>query len=56
MTQQQIKSIRSAIADCDRFIAKESGRNPALRPAETAKLLDWYVAHRSKLLAMLESA
>jgi len=56
MTQQQISSIRSAIADCNRYIAKESARDADLRPAETAKLLDWYIAHRAKLLAMLATA
>lgn len=56
MTQQQISSIRSAIADCNRYIAKESARDADLRPAETAKLLDWYIAHRAKLLAMLVAA
>ena len=53
MNTQQISSIQSAIQDCDRYIAKEGARDANLRPAEIAKLLDWYMAHRAKLLAML---
>jgi hypothetical protein len=55
MTTYQINSIRSAIADCDRFIAKEGPRNPSLRPADVAKLLEWTIAHRAKLVGMLEA-
>ena len=53
MTKQQTSSILSAIADCDRYIAKESPRAADLRPAEITKMLAWYVAHRAKLVAML---
>lgn len=56
MTNQQKTSIQAAIADCNRYIAKEGARSADLRPAQVAKLLDWYIAHRAKLLAMLESA
>ena len=56
MTAQQAQSIRSAINDCTRFIDKESARSADLRPADIAKLLDWYIAHRAKLTAMLEAA
>ena len=56
MTAYEIESIRSAIADCDRFINKESARIPELRPASVASLLDWYIAHRAKLAAMLQAA
>jgi hypothetical protein len=56
MSHQQIQSIRGAIADCNRYIAKEGARSADLRPAETTKLLDWYIAHRAKLLAMLVEA
>jgi hypothetical protein len=48
---EQLKRIRSAIADCDRFIAKEGPRDPALRPAETQKTLDFTIQHRLNLLA-----
>lgn len=53
MTKYQINSILEAIADCDRYIAKESARDPALRPADIAKLLNWTIGHRAKLLNML---
>lgn len=56
MTADQINKIRSAIADCNSYIAKESARSEDLRPAETAKLLQWYIEHRAKLLKMLETA
>lgn len=45
--------IRAAIADCNRYIAEEGARSAGLRPAPVAALLDWYVGHRAKLLAML---
>lgn len=54
MTKQQ--KIREAIADCNRYIAKEEARAADLRPVEIAKLLEWYKAHRAKLLGMLEAA
>lgn len=44
--------IRQAIEDCDRYIAKESARSADLRPAHIQKLLDFYIAHREKLIAM----
>lgn len=55
MTAQQKTSVLSAIADCNRYIAKEAGRNPDLRPADVQERLDWYYAHRAKLLAMGEA-
>ena len=54
LTEQQKLSIRSAIADCNNYIAKEGARSADLRPADIAKLLEWYIAHRAKLLAMLQ--
>jgi len=53
MTTQQINSIKSSIADCDRYIAKEGARNPALRPVEVSRRLEWYISHRAKLTNML---
>ena len=53
MTKQQTSSIISAIADCDRYITKESPRAADLRPAEVTKLLAWYVTHRAKLVGLL---
>jgi hypothetical protein len=51
---EKAKQVRIAIADCDRYIAKEGARNPALRPADVAVRLEWYKEHRIKLLSMLE--
>lgn len=48
--------ITQAIADCNRYIALEGARSADLRPADIQKLLDWYIAHRAKLLLMLEAA
>jgi hypothetical protein len=53
LTEQEARSVRSAIEDCNRYIAKESPRSADLRPADVAKRLEWYIAHRAKLLAML---
>jgi hypothetical protein len=53
LTERQALSIRGAIADCNNYIAKEGARRADLRPADIAKLLEWTIAHRAKLLAML---
>ena len=47
------RKIIEAIAECDRFIAKEEPRNPSLRPAEVQKHLDFCKTHRERLIAML---
>jgi hypothetical protein len=48
--------ITQAIAECDRYIALEGSRSADLRPADTQKLLEWYISHRAKLAASLEEA
>ena len=53
MNKQRTASIISAIAECDRYIAKESPRAADLRPAGITQLLASYIAHRAKLVAML---
>lgn len=45
--------VMSAIAECDRYISKESKRDPILRPIDVQNRLEWYIAHREKLVAML---
>ena len=50
------RSIKKAIADCDRYIAIESPRSADLRPADIAELLQWYIAQRAKLQSMLSAA
>jgi len=49
LTAEQVRKIRSAIADCDRYIAKEGARTADLRPREVQECLDGYIAHRAKL-------
>ena len=56
MTKQQIKSVQGAIADCNRYIAKEEPRSADLRPADVAELLAFYKSHRAKLIEMLRAA
>lgn len=53
MSEYQINKIKSAIADCERFIAKEEPREAALRPADAQKHLDFCKAHKVKLENML---
>lgn len=55
MNTQQIAKIQSAIADCNRYIALEDARAADLRPAKVQQILDHAIAHRAKLLAMLEA-
>lgn len=47
------RRILQAIAECDAFIAKESARSADLRPADIQQHLDFCIAHRAKLVAML---
>jgi hypothetical protein len=56
MTNLTRSKITQAIADCNRYIALEGSRSADLRPADIQKLLEWYIAHRAKLLTMLEAA
>lgn len=56
MTKEQERRVMDAITDCDRYIAKESPRAADLRPADVQKRLEWYIAHREKLIAMLAAA
>lgn len=52
--ESRIHRIRQSIAECERFIAKEGPRDAALRPADMQKALDHAIAHRARLLAMLD--
>jgi hypothetical protein len=47
--------IQREIREADRFIALEGGRAADLRPVEVQTTLDFYVAHRAKLLALLDA-
>lgn len=53
MTAANRRKIVEALAETQRFIDKESVRNPSLRPADVQKTLDFYVAHKAKLETML---
>lgn len=53
MTKERSRKILEAIAECDRFIAKEEPRNPELRPADMAQHLEFCKQHKAKLVGML---
>lgn len=53
LTSDKISRIKQAIAECNKFIAIECGRNPNLRPASIQKTLDFYISHREKLAKMI---
>ncbi|KVQ85549.1 hypothetical protein KTE60_22460 [Burkholderia multivorans] len=53
LTAYRISKIKSAIADCDRFIAKEDPRDASTRPADVQQHLDFCKAHKAKLQNML---
>lgn len=44
--QYIIDGLRAGINDCQRFIDKESSRDPALRPAKEQQHLDYCIAHK----------
>jgi predicted nucleic acid-binding Zn ribbon protein len=52
-TQEKARRIRLAIADCDRFIAIESPRSEDLRPQDAKEYLEFCIAHKERLIAML---
>ena len=56
MTKDRQRKIIEAIAECDRYIAKEGARAFDLRPASAMQHLDFCAAHKVKLLAMLGAA
>ena len=55
-TAYKTKSILDAIAECERYIAKESPRPADTRPEYAVRCLAHAIAHRTKLLAMLQAA
>lgn len=56
MTTEQARRVLQSIAECDRFIAKEEPRNPALRPADMVQHLEFCKQHKQRLIAMLAEA
>ena len=53
MTTQEIRKVNEAIAECDRYIAKEGPRSADLRPEWAAKHLEFCKNHKAKLISML---
>ena len=53
MTDEHKRRIKQALAETQRFIDKESPRDPKLRPADMQQHLDLCIAHKAKLEAML---
>lgn len=47
---------KQAIAECDRFIAKEEKRNPATRPADVQKYLEFCKTRRAEMASLLLAA
>lgn len=56
MSQDQTRRILEAIAECEKFIAKEEARRADIRPADVQQHLEFCIAHRVKLAAMIEAA
>lgn len=56
LTQEHIRRIKSVIAECDRFIAIEGPRRPDLRPADIQQHLDFCIAHRANMKALIGEA
>lgn len=49
LTKETTRRVLEAIAECDRFIAKEEPRAADLRPADVAKTLAHAKGHKAKL-------
>lgn len=55
LTKTQTSRILEAMAECDRFIAKEEPRAADLRPAKVAQHLEFCKIHKTRLQHMLEA-
>lgn len=55
LTPFQVRKIKTAIAECDAYIQRESKRSADLRPISTQKMLDYMINHRARLYGMLET-
>jgi hypothetical protein len=53
LTADQARRVRESIAECDRDIAREAPRDADLRPVDVRERLDFYRAHRARLVTML---
>lgn len=54
MSPEKERRIKEAIAECERFIAKEGPRAADLRPANVQQMLDHAYSHKAKLESMLK--
>lgn len=54
LTPETTRRIKVALAETQRFIDKESPRNADTRPADMLQHLNFCIAHKARLLAMLE--
>lgn len=53
LTKDQTRRILEAIADCDRYIAKEGPRAADLRPEWATKTMEHAKTHKAKLQSAL---
>jgi hypothetical protein len=53
LTNYEKEKAVEALEETNRFIKKESARNPDLRPPEIEDLLNNYIAHKKMLIQML---
>jgi hypothetical protein len=56
LTAEQTRCVHQAISDCDRFIERETARGPHNRPADTQQALDAYIAHKARMIKMLDDS
>ena len=54
MSSYDRRKVEQAIAEYDRYIAKENRRAADLRPVEVQKRLEQYIAKRAVLASVLE--
>jgi hypothetical protein len=53
---EMVRRLTQTIAECDRFIAKESARPADTRPADMQQHLDFCIGHKAKLENMMAEA
>ena len=53
MNAHYINRAKQAIAEAERCIAKEEGRNATLRSADQQSLLDFYKSRHAEMVALL---
>lgn len=53
LTEYEKQQVIIGIEQANKFIKKESPRNPDLRPADVQEILDHAIQHKAKLIKML---